>query len=155
MEGHVLTLIDNLNPEECDVTVFCAFSEWLAPVFEELNGRRVRLYTTSNQDPGWKLANNKGFRGAWMRSLRWALGRLSLEKTLRQTTTELCWILSAWDKLAAAELGVIHFHAGRLVPLYWPLIASRLVRIPTRILTLHNAAKKRSGLARVLERIAL
>lgn len=159
MERHVLALIDNLNPEECDVTVFCGFSEWLAPFFEELKGRKVRLCTNhSGEQRASKLADGQSLRRAWARAFRWLLRRLSLEKmeeAARNIAVEIRWIFSLPGKFSAAELDVLHFHAGRLIPLYWPLMASRLIGIPTRILTLHNAAKERLLLIRAVERVAL
>ena len=155
----MLALIDHLAPEEFDVVVFCPSAEGLAPFFTELKRRNARLTITGRQDlPPSRLKREQGFREASTRALRWLLRRLSVEEPEEAAgliAAQFAWMLSLRGALAAAKLDILHFHAGRLVPLYWPLIAGRLARIPTRILTLHNAARRRAFLFESLERLAL
>jgi len=157
MERHVLALIDHLAPEEFDVIVFCPASEGIAPFFTELKQRNARLQITGRQDlpPSEK---QHGFRELWIKVLGWLLRRLSVEEpeaAAALIAAQFGWMVSLRGRLARAKLDIIHFHAGRLVPLYWPLIAGRLARIPARILTLHNAARKRALLFASLEKLAL
>ena len=159
MERHVLALIDHLAPEEFDVIVFCPASEGLAPFFTELQRRNARVTITGRQDlPLSRLKREHGYRQIWIKALGWLLRRLSVEESEEAAAliaSQLGWMASLRGRLARAKLDVIHFHAGRLVPLYWPLIAGRLARIPTRILTLHNAARRRALLFASLEKLAL
>ncbi len=157
MERQVLTLIDHLDPGEFDVVVFCPAAEGLGPFFTELKQRNARLHITGRQDLP-PSAKEHGFREIWIKALGWLLRRLSIEEPEAAAgliAAQLGWMISLRGRLARAKLDIIHFHAGRLVPLYWPLIAGRLARIPTRILTLHNAARRRARLFACLERLAL
>ena len=159
MERHLLALIDHLAPEEFDIVVFCPSADGLAPFFTELKRRNARLTITGRQDfrPSG-LKREQGFREMWIKALGWLLRRLSVEEPEEAAAliaAQFGWMVSLRGRLTRAKLDVVHFHAGRLVPLYWPLIACRLARIPTRILTLHNAARRRAVFFASLERLAL
>lgn len=128
-ERHVLTLIDYFRAKH-DVTVFCHAVAGYATFAEELNKRNLQPTLLPRR-------------------------RMSTRGVLRPVATSLPVVVSASKILAAAELDVVHFHAGLLGRMYAPALGSLVARVPTRILTLHNPVRRHRWLRRSIDRRAL
>jgi glycosyltransferase involved in cell wall biosynthesis len=126
IEKQVLTLIDYLR-EKHSATVFCDSGQPGGFFRAELNARGVEAQIID-------LPVKDEIRGV-----------------IRPLLNNLPAIVHARRILAASRLDVIHFHAGRLGFAYAPIVASRMVGIRTRILTLHNVVMRRSRPQRFIE----
>ncbi|HEX9444687.1 MAG TPA: glycosyltransferase [Candidatus Binatia bacterium] len=125
LERHVLTLIDHLRRAH-PIAVFCDAAEGSQFFFAELKARGLSPRILRAQD-----AVDRG--------------------VARPIVTSLPVILAARRAMAAAELDVIHFHAGQLGLMYAPVVASSMAGIRTRILTLHNPILEHGRLRRFIE----
>jgi glycogen(starch) synthase len=124
MARHALALIDYMRARY-EVVVFCdprSSKNFCAALRErEISQREILAYPKKD----------RGF-------LRPAIGSLRP-------------FVAARAALRAERLDLVHFHAGRLSAIYPAILASRAARIPTRLLTVHNAIFGRSSLQRFFE----
>ncbi len=127
MERHVLALVDRLLPERHELTVICDRAESVDPLCRQLEKKKVAVK---------RIAMDR--RRAPLRGL-----------------VDPAALLAARAGFVSARFDVIHFHAGRLGLVYPAILASRLARVPRRILTLHNPVEAHSPLRRFFEGRAL
>jgi len=129
MEQHVVTLIRRAQMNHYCV-VFGDAAADLDPLYREIQaaGATLRIRPVDDVQSG-------GIARAALRSLP--------------------AILAARAELMAANLDVLHFHVGTLRLAYPAILASRIARIPRRILTLHNGVGQGSRAQRAMESLIL
>ena len=129
MEQHVVTLIRRAQMDHHCI-VFSDVVAGLDPLYREIQAAGATLRIRSVE-----RAQSGGIARAALRSLP--------------------VILAARAELMAANLDVLHFHVGTLHLAYPAILASRIARIPRRVLTLHNLVGRGLRARRIMESLTL